>query len=103
MTARDLLVLLDRPCVIRHADETTTPGVLVDAREQYGELRCTVRHDALDDFGRLRPGREATYPGSRVWLVPSREGEALGIKYIRADMLRRARPANTIHSGGEDA
>lgn len=96
MTARDLLVLLDRPCVIRHADETTTPGVLVDAREQYGELRCTVRHDALDDFGHLRPDREATYPGSRVWLIPATDGTERP-KYLRADMLRRVRSADTIH------
>lgn len=68
MTARDLLVLLDRPCAIRHPDGTLSPGILSDAFLPYGELRCAVRVEGLTDAGH-RKTWEQTYPGSRVWLL----------------------------------
>jgi len=67
MTARDLLVLLDRPCAIRHPDGTLSHGYLTDARVAYGELRCTLRVEGLTDSGFFQT-REQTYSGSRVWL-----------------------------------
>lgn len=67
MTARQMIRLIGKACLVRHPDGTTTTGVLEDARIAYGELRCDVSVDVMAPYGEVR--RDVlTFAGSRVWL-----------------------------------
>lgn len=80
MSARALLALLDKPCLLRHGDGTTSEARLHDAWRGAGDvLRCTLDVELMDHLGRVT-SQWGYFPASRVWLL-------VDGSYVRADEL----------------
>lgn len=83
MSARAILSLLDRPCVVREPSGGFSAGVLRDAWVSAGALRAAVDMETMTEYGRIHSTLRYV-PATVVWFH-----DEASATHVRMDEMAR--------------